>query len=116
MSQPAWNAWYHPVATAYAQWLRGDPRGWRERDHRLHVEGDYKHRPEPSKYNDAIFEQSKRLMKGEPVFFPPRLRPEIGNRILESFQIQRIHVLAVSVGRKHIHRQVPAARSEGGRR
>jgi hypothetical protein len=100
---PPWNDWYHATATAYAQWLRGDPRGWRERDHRLHVEGDYKHRPEPTKYNRGIFEQSKRLVKGEPVCFPRGLRPEIGMRVLESFQIQRIQIIALSVGGKHIH-------------
>jgi hypothetical protein len=100
---PPWNDWYHATATAYAQWLRGDPRGWRERDHRLHVEGDYKRRPVPTKYNRAIFEQSKRLTKGEPTFFPRGLRADIGMRVLESFRIQAIEIVALSVGGKHIH-------------
>lgn len=106
----AWRSWYHCVATAYAQWLRGDPRGWRERDHRLHVDGDYKHPPEPSNYNDAIFKQSKRLAKNDPVFFQAPLRPHIGKLVLESISLQRLPVLAISVGAKHIHLLVKCPR------
>ena len=43
----AWNGWYHVTANTYGTWLRGDPRGWRERHHRKHVEGDYQTRPVP---------------------------------------------------------------------
>lgn len=43
----AWNAWYHVLTNTYGTWLRGDRRGWRERHHRKHVEGDYKNPPKP---------------------------------------------------------------------
>jgi hypothetical protein len=41
----AWNDWYHVVVHVYGSWLRGDPRGWRARHHREHVDGDYKNPP-----------------------------------------------------------------------
>ena len=35
-----WNNWFHCMTSAYGQWLPGDPKGWRERNHRKHIEGD----------------------------------------------------------------------------
>jgi hypothetical protein len=101
--QKAWNHWYHITANPYGQWLRGDPRGWRERNHRLHVHGDYKHPPPPTAYNHAIYEQSKRLMKFPPVAFAVPDRQRGGILILQSLDIQKINALAVGVGEKHLH-------------
>ena len=61
-----WDHWYHLTAHTYGTWLRGDPRGWRARNHREHVDGDYKHRPLPGKY-EALLDYSKSLMKRDPV-------------------------------------------------
>lgn len=38
--------WHHIILTTYGSWLPGDLRGFRTRDHREHVEGDY--RPPPT--------------------------------------------------------------------
>src|SRR4029079_6566514 len=40
-----WNAWYHVTNHVCGSWVRGDPRGWRSRHHREHVDGDYKNPP-----------------------------------------------------------------------
>src|SRR5213083_3044797 len=61
-----WDHWYHVTVHTYGQWLRGDPRGWRARNHREHVDGDYKHPPPKGKY-DQLFAQSKALLKRDPV-------------------------------------------------
>src|SRR5256885_771098 len=61
-----WNDWYHCTAHTYGSWLRGDPRGWRSRHHREHVEGDYKHLP-PKGIYDELLEKSKALMKRDSV-------------------------------------------------
>ena len=63
---PPWNNWYHCTLHTYGTWLRGDPRGWRSRNHREHVEGDYKNRPAKGTY-DKQFQRSKDLMKRDPV-------------------------------------------------
>lgn len=36
--------WRVDIAT-YCSWLPGDVRGFRNREHRIHSSGDYKHRP-----------------------------------------------------------------------
>jgi hypothetical protein len=68
-----WNDWYHINIHAYGTWLRGDPRGWRARNHREHVDGDYKNPPPPGKY-DALYRYSKWLMKRDPVALSRDLR------------------------------------------
>ena len=49
----AWNNWYHVNGNTYGTWLPGDPRGWRERGHKKHVDGDYKS-PPPAGSGDAM--------------------------------------------------------------
>ena len=36
----AWRGWYHVTGGTYGSWLPGDPRGWRARGRREHVDGD----------------------------------------------------------------------------
>src|SRR5438067_13048428 len=71
-TQP-WNNWYHITIHVYGSWLRGDPRGWRSRHHREHVDGDYKNPPPKGKY-DNLYELSKALMKRDPVKIQRELR------------------------------------------
>ena len=52
----------HTTGHTYGMWLRGDPRGWRSRKGREHVNGDYKN-PPPEGLYEAVFEQSRRLMQ-----------------------------------------------------
>ena len=98
-----WNHWYHITATAYGQWLRGDPRGWRERHHRLHVAGGYKNSPPPSGYNTAIFELSQYLLKHDAQFFLPEDRQFIGEIFLETFEFQKVTARMLAVGGEHVH-------------
>ena len=98
-----WMNWYHCTLTCYGQWLRGDPRGWRERNHRLHVEGDYKSPPEPTAYNKAIFRQSQKILKFDPVEFTMEERGHVCVYVLRSLEIQQIDVRAIAVGAKHTH-------------
>jgi hypothetical protein len=57
-----WLNWLHCTGSTYGSWLRGDPRGWRARRHREHVDGDYRTPPASGTY-EAMHERSKRLMK-----------------------------------------------------
>ncbi len=62
-----WNDWYHIMFHTYGTWLPGDPKGFRTRHHRGHVEGDYKNPPPPGTY-DELWKRSKHLMKRDPVW------------------------------------------------
>ena len=43
-----WNFWYHVGSNTKGTWLTGDPRGFRSRHHREHVEGDYRRLSPPA--------------------------------------------------------------------
>src|SRR3954464_2014687 len=98
----AWNNWYHCTAHAYGTWLRGDPRGWRARHHREHVDGDYKHPPPTGKY-DALFELSKSLMNRDPIRIEQALRRFVADCVARKLLMDGIKVLVVSMGGKHLH-------------
>src|SRR6185312_10578416 len=80
-TQP-WNDWYYVTVHVYGSWLRGDPRGWRSRHHREHVEGDYKNPPPPGTY-DNLYELSKALMTRDPVKIERELRQFVVDAIAE---------------------------------
>lgn len=61
-----WQGWFHVTVHTYGSWLRGDPRGWRSRSHRDHVEGDYRNSPSVRRYG-ALYARSKALMKRQAV-------------------------------------------------
>lgn len=56
-----WCDWYHIMGSTFGTWLPGDPKGFRTRHHREHVEGDYKN-PPPKGTHDARWKRSKELM------------------------------------------------------
>jgi REP element-mobilizing transposase RayT len=97
-----WNNWYHITIHVYGSWLRGDPRGWRSRHHREHVDGDYNNPPPKGKY-DNLYELSKALMKRDPVRIERELRQFVADAIAEKLRQDNIEVLIVSVDGKHIH-------------
>ncbi len=103
MIATAWRNWYHCTVGTYAQWLPGDKRGWRERDHHEHVDGDYKTPPPPSEFHARRWQYSKCIMKGEPYLIAPADRKTIGCLLLETFTLQRIPILALAVGATHFH-------------
>src|SRR5204862_5246205 len=84
-----WNDWYHVTNHVYGSWLRGDPRGWRSRHHREHVDGDYKNPPPKGKY-DALLEYSKSLMKRDPVKINRDLRQFVLDAIVEKLLANNI--------------------------
>jgi REP element-mobilizing transposase RayT len=98
----AWNGWYHVTVHVYGSWLRGDPRGWRARHHREHVEGDYKN-PPPAGMYDNLFELSKALMKRDPVRIAAELRQFVADAIAEKLQQDGIEVLIASIDATHLH-------------
>lgn len=102
MLHPDW-IWYHCTTHTYGAWLHGDPRGFRTRHHREHIEGDYKNPPPPGTY-DGKLERSERLMKQPPVVIPVGFRKVIGHAIIEKL-IDRLgaELIALSVSGQHVH-------------
>jgi hypothetical protein len=98
----AWNDWYHLMSHTYGTWLPGDPKGFRTRHGRVHVEGDYKN-PPPAGRDAALWERSKKLMKREAVHLDVAQRQRAVDEILKSFQKRNIEVKSLSVDRVHLH-------------
>jgi hypothetical protein len=98
----AWNAWYHVMTNTYGTWLRGDPRGWRERHHRKHVDGDYKNPPKEGIWEET-FEQSKELMNRDPVYLEASLRAVALDALVACLAGDGIEVLVAALDDHHLH-------------
>ena len=98
----AWNGWFHIMFHTYGTWLPGDPKGFRTRHHRDHVEGDYKNPPPKGKY-DQLWKRSKNLMKREPVYLTSEQRQRAVEEFVRSFKKWGIELRIISIDRVHFH-------------
>jgi hypothetical protein len=94
--------WFHLTTHTYAAWLHGDPRSFRTRHHRQHIEGDYHSPPPAGKYDDHL-RRSRKLLKQEPVSLPPAWREIVGRAIRDKLVSLGAQVLVVSVSSTHVH-------------
>jgi hypothetical protein len=103
MGREPWNDWYHVTGSTYGSWLRGDPRGWRTRHHREHVEGDYKNPPKPEDY-ETLLAQSKTLMlPNDAVKLSPQARAIACDIFARALTFHKVDVVAISVDAVHYH-------------
>lgn len=99
----AWNGWYHLMSNTFGTWLPGDPRGFRTRKHREHVEGDYKNPPPAGKYDARYSRSIKRLKR-------PQVRLNVQSRIVAveairhaMVDVHELDVLSIAVSSQHAH-------------
>jgi len=98
----AWRGWYHVNGGTYGTWLPGDPRGWRDRGHRTHVEGNYKH-PPPAGSGTGLYEHSRDSLKQSPTRLKPEQLATVGGALLEMLARQSVEVIALSMNDVHFH-------------
>ncbi len=94
--------WFHVTFATYGTWLPGDPRGFRTRHHREHVEGDYKSPPPAGRY-DERHRHSEELLVADPVLFTRAERRVVLSALLERLVDAKALVVAIAVGREHVH-------------
>lgn len=99
---PAWNDWFHVTGSTYGTWLPGDPRGFRTRHHREHVEGDYR-APPPEGLYDKRHEHAKQLMTRDPVILTPEARDLACTTFAEAFTFKSASFGAIAIGARHYH-------------
>ena len=93
--------WFHVVLTTYGTWLPGDPRGFRTRHHRRHVEGDYK--SPPVEDYSAKLNYSLSVLKQTPVYVNEGLQQVLGLAIVERLRQLGAFVLVAGVVETHVH-------------
>ena len=98
----AWHGWYHVNGNTYGTWLPGDERGWRSRDHRQHVEGDYKAPPPSGMYDNFRAKAASNMPRG-PVFLAPEMRPVAGRAFVEMLVHQGVELLVFALNHVHYH-------------
>jgi len=97
-----WNNWFHCIGSTYGTWLRGDPRGWRARHHREHVDGDYRKPPASGEF-DALLNWSVRAMKRAPVVLRKDHRVIACRGMGKAFGYHDVELIDLSVGATHFH-------------
>jgi len=97
-----WNDWYHVCGNTYGTWLKGDPRGFRTRKHREHVDGDYRNPPPEEKYT-KLHEQSQSQMKRSAVWLAPPAQLLACQIMAESLSRDDCEPIAIAVDSHHFH-------------
>ena len=97
-----WNNWYHCNGNTYGTWLRGDPRGFRERHHRSHIEGDYRNPPQKG-LHDAKLRMSHSKMKLSAVYLSRDEYEIAGLGMVQNLQRHDVVVLALCLDDHHFH-------------
>ncbi len=95
-------AWWHVMWHTYGTWLHGSEKGFRDRDHRIHSSGDYKHRPPPDEHA-GLRDYMKRITKGEVVLHTVALRREVCEAIVATLRELEFRIMIVTVCRVHVH-------------
>jgi hypothetical protein len=96
-----WNDWYHCNGNTYGTWLRGDPRGWRSRHHREHVDGDYKN--PPTENFAPQFRKSQKLLVKPPVLLTKAQTRIAGAAMVQRMLAANIELLSLSLDDHHFH-------------
>ncbi len=94
--------WFHLTSHTYGAWLYGDPRGFRTRHHREHIDGDYKNPPPRGMYDDKLV-RSRELLKQDPVRLTPEWRPIVGRAVRDKIQLLGAQLLCASMSSTHLH-------------
>ena len=90
--------WYHSILNVYGAWLSGDPRGFRTRHHREHIDDP----PPPGKYATYL-NFSLQSLKQNPVVLDADLQSSVGNAMREKLQSKGALVACIAVACQHVH-------------
>jgi hypothetical protein len=99
---PASWRWFHVILTTYGSWLPGDPRGFRTRHHRDHVEGDYRNPPPPGVY-EGLHAAAKEQLKRPPVILTRPQRVIVGDTLRHRLEELLSTLACFAVSGQHAH-------------
>ncbi|MGC9455270.1 MAG: hypothetical protein ACP5HU_10455 [Phycisphaerae bacterium] len=90
------------MASAYGSWLYGDPRGFRTRHHREHVEGDYRNPPPEGEHADKL-RLARESMRYPPVVLSRSDRIVVCRAMADKLVEYDVELVELSVGGQHAH-------------
>ncbi|MCC6681198.1 MAG: hypothetical protein IT445_09900 [Phycisphaeraceae bacterium] len=99
----AWEDWYHCMANAYGTWLPGDPRGFRTRHHREHLEGDYKQPPPTGRYEQRHHNARQLLRQSQIVLEAFDVRLFTCRVFGHALLFHQIELRELCLSRVHLH-------------
>jgi REP element-mobilizing transposase RayT len=94
--------WLHVQWSTFGAWLPGDPRGFRNHQHRIHSSGDYRHPPPPGEHA-GLHAYAKRVMHRDAVTLAPEVRELVRDAIVEKALALELDPRALAVCRSHVH-------------
>ena len=100
MSSPG-KRWYHATFGTHNSWLPGDPRGFRNKQHRIHSSGD--HRNPPPKGEHAGLHAHAKSISGDTVMLCPSQREVAGLALQQTMEKHGHKLLIIAVGGMHVH-------------
>ena len=103
--------WRHIVVNTKCSWLHGDPRGFRNRDHRRHSSGDYND-PPPAGEHAGLF-RYHRQRSGEPIDLDVEARILVCWAFVQKWRSLGYKLIACAVGKRHLHGVVEAPGDHG---
>ena len=96
------KVWYHIILTFYGNWLPGDSRGFRTRNHHTHIEGDYKN-PPPDGLYDGLLHHMESILKQEVVILSETQQGIVGKAMKEKLESLGVEIETVAVAGTHLH-------------
>jgi len=102
MATLPWNRWFHCIGGTYGSWLPGDPRGFRTRHHREHVEGDYRNPPAAGTY-DRRHARARAALRHDPVVLRREDRELVCRTMARTLIRYGVELLDLCVGGQHFH-------------
>lgn len=96
-----WHGWAHGVCTARGIWLPGDPRGFRDHNHRIHSYGDYR-LPGRDPVHAKLHEFADRVTSRR-ILLPPETRAPIAEALCDRLQAIAGPVRIACVTQTHAH-------------
>src|SRR5260221_207103 len=93
--------WRHVICNTRCSWLPGDPRGFRNREHRIHSSGDYKN-PPPAGEHAGLYTHNMNH-SGNRILIPNTVRQRIAEAFANHLRSQGWPVSIASASETHLH-------------
>jgi REP element-mobilizing transposase RayT len=96
------RAWFHVGWSTFGTWLPGDPRGFRNDQHRIHSSNQYHAIRVPGEHA-GLHRYARSIMHRDPVHLDPIARERMCATLREHAAALGLDPLAIAVSTTHVH-------------